>query len=318
MTHKRVLIVINKWWECDPIMNVLLHYNARPSELAWPESLNHPRPRPTQSALPDKNHNSLPRAVFKLHNIVAQIWCISDLLEHYPDEPKYQSSSEVKMKHLPKILAGEAVDLVVGVGTAGYPSSYSENGSVVVGSRVFMHNSHPNGDNPDSNWSEGPFDQILDSDFSQENFNEITLIETSPKPSVLDRFMIPPLNPASYPRLLARHDYVALANTNVTNNAEFLKTDEETLAAFCRHNNLSIARSLETTFGLIRKVSEAPFLFVSGITNRVGHFGDEVKLRSYSQNTSVAHNIGIVLSWMLPRIDAIMTGDQREITRLRT
>jgi hypothetical protein len=309
VAYKRVLIIINKWWECDPIMNVLLHYNARPPELKWPESLNHPRPRPDNNALPAENYSAAPRAVYKLNNIVAEVWCISDLLEHYLDEPKYQSSSEVKMKHLPRVLEGEAVDLVVAVGTAGHPSSYSENGSVIAGSRVFMHNSHPNGENPDSNWSQGPFDQIFDSDLSQENFNEITLIETSPKPSVLDRFMIPPLNPASYPRLLARYDYVALANTNVTNNAEFPKTDEETLSAFCMRNNLSLARSLETTHGLIRKMSKAPFLFISGITNRVGHFGDEVKLRSYSQNTSVAHNIGIVLSWMLPRIDAIITGD---------
>jgi hypothetical protein len=214
------------------------------------------------------------------------------------------------MKHLTRILEGEPVDLVLAVGTAGYPNGYSENGSVVVGSRVFMHNSHPNGENPDSNWSQGPFDQILDSDLSQENFNEITLIEAQrPKPSVLDRFMIPPLNPASCPRLLAQYDYVALANTNVTNNSEFPKTDEETLAAFCMQNDPSLARSLETTHGLIRKLSEAPFLFISGITNRVGHFADEVKLRSYTQNTSVAHNIGIVLSWMLPRIDSIMSGD---------
>jgi hypothetical protein len=36
------------------------------------------------------------------------------------------------------------------------------------------------------------------------------------------------------------------------------------------------AKSLETTHGLIRAQSNAPFMFVSGITDRVGSFHDEV------------------------------------------
>jgi hypothetical protein len=38
MAKKRVLLVVNKWWECDPVMNVLLHDNARPANiLGWPD-----------------------------------------------------------------------------------------------------------------------------------------------------------------------------------------------------------------------------------------------------------------------------------------
>src|SRR5688572_19567883 len=50
---KRVVVIANKWWECEPLMFVLLHNNARPhATLGWPSQLNHPRPRPDQTKLP--------------------------------------------------------------------------------------------------------------------------------------------------------------------------------------------------------------------------------------------------------------------------
>lgn len=307
MTKKRVVVVVNKWWECDPVINVLLNDNARPAAvLGWPKPLHHPRQRPDQKKLPGENPSPVPRAVFNLNNSTAEVWCISDLLEHYADIPEYQSSSELKARYLPMIFSGQPADFVVAVGTAGHPGIYSENGSVVVGTKIFMHNGHPNGENPASNWSEGPFDTILDSALGEAAFNQITTIETSPKPSVVDRFVVPPLNPASYGKLIARYDYVALGDVNVTKYAEYIVKDEETLKAFTDRYNVSLARSLETTHGLIRKQSDAPFIFVSGITDRVGHFDDELSPRPYAQNTSAAHNAGVVLAWTLPKIDSLL------------
>ena len=122
----------------------------------------------------------------------------------------------------------------------------------------------------------------------------------------MDRFTVTPLNPTSYGKLIARYDYVALGDLNVTNYTEYTGKDEETLKAFTDKYNISLARSLESTHGLIRKQSNSPFIFVSGITDRVGHFDDEVGLRPYAQNTSAAHNAGVVVAWMLPRIDSIL------------
>jgi hypothetical protein len=310
MTQKRVVVVVNKWWECDPVVNVLLNDNARPkTELGWPDPLHHPRKRPDQKNLPKDNPSPVPRAIFNLKNITAEVWCISDLLEDYPDlptKPNYQSSSELKAQRLPRVFTGAAVDFVVAVGTAGYPSPYSENGSVVVGSKIFIHNGHPNGENPISNWKDGPFDQLIDSKIGQDTFNAITIIETSPKPTVLDCFMIPPLNPTGNGRLIARYDHVALGSVNVTDYTEYTQKDDETLKTFTDKYNISTARSLETTHGLIRVQSDAPFIFVSGITDRVGHFGEEVGPRTYAQNTSAAHNAGVVVAWMLPKIDLML------------
>jgi hypothetical protein len=91
---KRVLIIANKWFECDPLMNVLLHHDAAPTALGWPSPLNYPRPRPTAPLPIDPAPK--PRAVFQLSRCTAEIWCVSDLLEHLPDTGQFQSSSERK------------------------------------------------------------------------------------------------------------------------------------------------------------------------------------------------------------------------------
>ena len=311
MPKKRIVVVANKWWECDPMMNVLLHDFARdPEALGWPEPLNHPRRRPPQppaGELPAENPSPQPRAIFRMSKIDVEVWCISDLLEHLPDKLKFQSSSEVKSKYLPKIFgAGSKPSLVIAFGTAGYPDDATQNGSVVVGSGIFMHNCHPNGENKESNWTAGPFDTLVPSPLDAETFNALTVIETSPKPTVLSRFLVEPLNPASLTMLLARSDYVAVGALNVTDYTEYAKTDDAALSAFKATNNVSLARSLETTHGLIRVQSDAAFLFISGITDRVGHFSEEVAPRSYAQNFGAGHNAGIVLAWLLVRANRVL------------
>ncbi len=305
---KRVLVVANKWWECDPLMGVLLHDNARPAQaLGWPKQLNHPRQRPDQNGLPPENPSPTPRGLFRLTNVDVEVWCISDLLEHLPDKGKFQSSSEQKVKYMPKVFTGAQPDFVIAFGTAAYPNLNSENGSVVVGSRAFIHDGHPAASpNQDSAWHDGPFDQLLLSSVDAEFFDELTVVETSPTPSVFGRFLVPPLNAVANGRLIARHDLCALSEVNVTDYTEYATKDKETVAAFTQSNNISLAGSLETTHGLIRVSSNAPFVFVSGITDRVGFFDTEVNPRSYAQNTVAAHNAGIVVAWMLPQLDRLL------------
>lgn len=142
----RILIVVNKWWECDPVLLALTSNNARPlispdvSPLGWPQPLQPTRPRPEPNSPPKENPNPLPRAIFHLNNVDAEVWCVSDLLEHLADTADFQSSSEQKKRYLPRTFRGAAPALVIAVGTAGYPfaedEAPSENGSVVVGTGV--------------------------------------------------------------------------------------------------------------------------------------------------------------------------------------
>jgi hypothetical protein len=122
MAKKRIIVVANKWWECDPIMFVLLSgYTQLTPALDWPGSLNHPHHRPDKTKPAPKLALPMPRATFTISNISVEIWCISDLLEHLPDKQEYQSSSEVKMGLLSRIFTGQEPDLVIAIGTTAFP-----------------------------------------------------------------------------------------------------------------------------------------------------------------------------------------------------
>ena len=244
----------------------------------------------------------MPRAVFSIQGSYAEVWCISDLLEHLPDDNKFQSSTAQKAKYLPKIFRGEEPGLVIAVGTAGLPEETSENGSVVTGTKCFVHNAYAGGTNFDSDWRVGPFDTIIDSSISEVAFRELVNLDQAPS-----RFLVPPLNPGSQLRVLGDHCFVALSGVNVTEYSEYTQADAATLDAFVQAKSGLPAKSLETTHGLIRVQSLAPFLFVSGITDRVGHFDTEVQPRSYAQNTVAAHNAGVALGNLLVNLNALMS-----------
>ena len=138
---ERVCIVVNKWWELEPVLWALLNDNARPADkLGWPSLNCHPRPRPNPARLPQEAAPA-PRAVFSINGLNVEIWCISDLLEHLPNRD--QSSTEKKADQLPKIFEGDPPALTVAVGTASSVATESWNGTVVVGTRAFLHNYHP-------------------------------------------------------------------------------------------------------------------------------------------------------------------------------
>lgn len=308
VNRKRVLVITNKWWECDPLMFVLLHDQARPHDvLGWPDPLDHPRPRPNPAQLPAENSHPAPRAIFHLPRTDVEIWCISDLMEHLPDKAEFQSSSEVKMRYLRRIFdAGNEPSLVIAFGTAGFPDPTSQNGSVVVGTGIFIHNYHTNGRNPHSNWTQGPFDTLLTSPLGANLLETILRPETLPHSSIMARFVVPPLNPAEPGKLIAGHELVDLGTANVTDYREYELAGKTAREAFASQYDTSLVRSVETTHGLIRVSSTAPFVFVSGLPNRDGHFANEVDPRPYAQNTAAAHNAGVVVAWMLPTLDKAM------------
>ena len=299
---KRVMVVVNKWWECDPVLFAMLSDNARPPGSPWPSALQSGRPRPDPSHLPTENPKPLPRAVFPYKTFQAEVWCISDLLEHL--DSTLQSSSEQKAKYLPRMYSfGPSPDLVLAVGTAEFPDAMvSENGNVVVGSKVFMVDGHPDGSNPLSKWSDGPFGQVIDSSLTRSVFAKLVQFDV---PLASNRFLAVPLAPASSPWVVADYLNVALGAVNVTDYSEYSLVDPLTAKEFWSKPRDGKAASIETTHGVIRVQSESPFLFISGIVDRFGYFDQDVNPRSHGQNTAAAHNAGVVVSWLLSRFDLL-------------
>src|SRR6478752_4949127 len=171
----RVVVVVNKWYECDPFLAALLNANGRPpgSAVAWVNPLRHPRLR-TNTSAPGKEPAAgeacqQPRAVLPVGAGVMEVWCISDLLEDLPDVPAMQSSPRNKAKRMPLIFRGPKPRLVIAVGTAGFalgrslPGAERAAGHVVIGTSVFMYDYHPERAGQDDHWDCDGYDKLLTS-----------------------------------------------------------------------------------------------------------------------------------------------------------
>jgi hypothetical protein len=111
-----------------------------------------------------------------------------------------------------------------------------------------------------------------------------------------------PTNSAVPPELLPAANYVALSEVNITNYNDYAWTDRLAFERFRATNPAAPVGSIETTHGLIRIMSDAPFIFISGITDRLGYFNQDLGPRTAGQNFLAAHNAGIGMVWTLPLI----------------
>jgi hypothetical protein len=190
--------------------------------------------------------------------------------------------------------------LVIAFGTAGYPDQGNLNGSVVIGSRVFIHN--PKTSETDRYVPKHP-NKLSKTALPRDFFRDIDADVRFPAEG---RFLRTPLLPADPPVILAGHNWISLGTVNVTNYDDYVWTDPETIGAFRALNVKTTGGrigSIETTHGLIHEASEkSPFLYVSGITDGVPYFDLQVSPRNYAQNFVAAHNAGVALAWLLPEV----------------
>ncbi|THJ17143.1 MAG: hypothetical protein CAF45_016675 [Nitrospira sp. CG24E] len=314
MPHKRVLVIANKSWEATALMNVLLEPKGCPSEFPWPIKLSHPLPprHDWQSPQPRGVFNFQGNVQNKPYEVRVEVWCIQDAM----DPSVSPSSTKEKVRVLPKIFSGMETgvptsnrpDLVIALGTACFPGAKSYNGCVFIGTNVFIHDPYKSNTTHSEYWHSDNTNRLINPPpGSMDFFNpRNTFFDDVLRSQVETRLLSPPMKPATKPILLADNNYTAVGVANITNYDDYAWADLEALEAFKKanrgHQKKRPVGSLETTHGVIRLQSEAPFLFISGITDRLGQFSMDVGTRPYAQNFVCAHNTGIVTAWLLPRI----------------
>jgi hypothetical protein len=293
----RILIFANKTWEADPLVGVFRNDQARPPKFPDFDT-------PPQSTIPLNDGSTKTvqaRLVLKSTSATAELWCIKDLM----DPARSASSSEEKARVLPYVTAiGPSPSLVIAFGTATIANANSYNGSVVVGSSVFVHNPYSAAPNPNSRWTHGDIGKFLDS--SQQPINSAIFPSLDRDRASVEARMLPtPLNPAKPPILIPSASYVALSNVNVTNFNDYVWADPEAMDACKAAAPKQSVGSVETTHGVVRLVVRSQqFIFVSGIANRLGYINMEVAPRSYAQNFAASHNAAIALAWSIPALMA--------------
>jgi hypothetical protein len=307
----RMIVLANKWWECEAMLAAMLNANAFPPALSdgsisspWCDAgtLSSPRSQ-TMDA-----YNATSRAIFSYQQgganvFTVEVWCVSDLLEK--TDPS-GSSSSAKASHMKEKLfkpGGTPPDLVIAVGTAGTATEVpNRSGGVAVGAEVFLHNAHPPNTpdaNPKSDWTDQRQEKLIPPSIDKHFFEQIAAFDSS---SALLHFLPVRRNASPSPVITVGLTDVALGTLNVTDYNEYKFKDPETVAAYLAQGHKAAAVSLETTHGLIRLASDpAPFLFVTGITDAFLHFDEQVSVPvlADAQNFAAAYNTGITVRYML-------------------
>lgn len=301
--HNRVLVVVNKYWECDPLLALLLspYDKALPADFPWPSRPVEWHCRRRKNETPPAAPHLLPRLTLPFPNMDVEVWCISDFLEHLEETGKYQSGSKWKMDYLPRLFEQPA-ELVIAMGTAGHPGDLSINGCVTIGTQVFLHDGGDAADR-DNHWTAGPFQQLLASALSPDLFSKLLIggrLPEAEKRLLMERNFGYP-----QPRIFADYAATALSFSNLWDYAKYTDKDRQAEEAFREKEPRAVLRSVETTHGLIRVAAgdRTSFMFVSGITDRSQYFADDVQPNEYAQNFTAAHNAAMVIAWMLPLLD---------------
>jgi hypothetical protein len=291
-TMKHIQIFANKWWEADPLCWVALHDQARPSAFKNITVTNYPTFRstpPVPGSPRPADPPARPRLSFECAGATVEVWCIQELM----NPAENGSSSAEKARVLSPVLATPA-DLVVAFGTAGSRPGVSANGSVVIGRRVFIHDPVPAA--TVGKWTPQHPDMVIDSLFpvaSMRSFGD------GARGAAETRFLRPPIRPTEPPVVHIGNGFVSIGVVNITNYDDYIWADKASLDAFAASGAAGQAGSIETTHGIIRSLTNSPFLFVSGITDEDGLFDFQVSPRTYSQNVVAAHNAAIALCWWL-------------------
>jgi hypothetical protein len=300
---KRVLLIANKKWEVEPILSALLDETIRSPKLVNPSMLNYPMTY-AQGAI-------APRAVWNNYpSLQLELWCIQDILAPNWDP----SSSQGKHEDLPKILpfSPEEPTLVIALGTGASGSeTINQNGCVIVGSNVFIHNFHPaSSPNPKSIWDDPVrFNQLIPSSISPGFFDSVNTAAKSAVPSLLRPYM----HPAKEIQVFADIDYMTVSTVNVTNYLDYPKSDPASIRAVKKAGVTKPVGSVETTYGIVRLLTEAPFVFINGVPNRYLKTKTDLNgkdslgnTKTTAQNYTAAFNAGVLLAWLIPEISGFL------------
>jgi hypothetical protein len=296
----RIMVLANKTWEVDPLVEVFRNPEARPP--IFPAS-------DTPRKITVKRNDATTKEVQARLSLksgtgsMLEVWCVRDLMD---SPPKSSSSSEEKARVL-KFLADAdpKPSLIVAFGTAATAGTHSNNGCVVVGSSVFVFDAHPSGGNQESQWTHPDIGRLQDLSGQAVNaplFNpKDGVLAVAQRSAIEARFLGPPIHAATPPTMIISPAHVALSNVNITDANDYAWADPAGLCAFAAAQPTQTAGSIETTHGVIRlMVPSQQFLFVSGIANRMGYFNMETAPRPYAQNFAASHNAAIALAWMIP------------------
>lgn len=279
---KRILIVVNKNWECEPFMEAFKKYAPA-------------RPVVDLSSRHTDNYMSSCRAEYHLKNYDVMIRCIQDLMD--PDKGK--SNSEEKYRVLPGYIAADKPDLVISVSTAeSTPEGKNNlNGCVVFGGQYFMFDAKKYDLSSQSNLDVS--NAACAYEYDKELFK---LLDEDLSQVAGTNFKVPENNPADVMRIEAAPNYACVGVVNIEDYKAYEKADPAAYSAYPENHETYPPMSIETTHGIVRMATpkEISVIFVSPIVDRYCSFAEDVKGH---QNEFCSYNAGVAVAEYIKRID---------------
>ncbi|MDQ2834496.1 MAG: hypothetical protein M3Y50_12250 [Acidobacteriota bacterium] len=295
MAIHKIVVIANKKWEAAPILGVFRapyavgsFASSRPAE--WKSGMPYPVPQPW----PDQagQHDFAFRYTLQFGDARAECWCLADFED--------TSDSGKKSAYIPLTIASGAPDLVIAVGTAAAMAPLPQ-GSVVAGTRAFMHDPQTRPAPAQPSWPAPMLDTMMESTFAKSLAAVIAGLPTAWPINVRSRLLRPPSGRQT-PELLMDASCIAVGDVNA-DAAKYKITDPLCVDACKKVDPEARVGSIETTSALIRaKTDPAPFMFISGIANSLGFFNRDIADNEYAQNFAASHNAGVLLAWLLPAL----------------
>jgi hypothetical protein len=294
----RVIVIANTTAEADGLMAVLDSTDVRPPSLGAP--IHQPPNTPPEGL----------RGFYTNNGVRVEFWCVWEL----QGGKQLIDDTLNKVRQLPNVIRPPGKgppSMVVAFGTAAGHWATSYNGSVVVGSAVLLHSPRFLEDNEkvrevkEALATRGvKLDAIIESAKGWDFLSKADFFKGK-RPEIEAKFLKPPLNPAADPVVLLSPNRLGLASINVSNPSDYARADGETLDVALRAISKSTTTfevgGVETTHGLIRAFSpkDAPFIYVTAISNRLGCFPMELLPRRAAQHVAVINNAGVVTAYLV-------------------
>jgi hypothetical protein len=274
----RALIVTHRARECDALEDACSYTRIRPFAAHY------------QRAGGIRGR----RGMFESANGTVEIWCLEDLLPAGSGPRSSAATAEL----LPAIVGGNSIALVGSFGTAASIAPESLNGNVIIGTNTFVHDPHVAGP---SHWKAPKPDVLVTSALDATTF--LNVIGSAADRALMQPLLLPaPLDGVPRPVVIADRAFVALSDVNVTGVRDYARADAESVQAYRRSGATAPIGSLDATHALIRAYTNARFFFVSGITNRIGAYADEVVPRFDAQTFVASYNAGVAVAAMALRM----------------
>jgi hypothetical protein len=315
----RIVIVANTYYEGDGLMDVLCNRWARnpkhgvPDDMVWPRPIADLNANPAIPVDPRPRCRITTQAQTSNATATVEIWCLDDLMDrkiNHGDSKDKQTAMDAIKYYKPFGPSGGVApppDGVVAFGTAAFPDIVPYDGCATVGGTIYVRDASADGTGTHSDWSWDRMNTLVPTNKLEKFFKSFP----ADSPTVLtinSQMLTVPVNPSSKPRLILAADGVAVSSVNIPSGTPYALVDQKTVAAAQQAGATNVT-SVETTHGVIRAQwsIDTPFLYVTAICNRIGHFPDEAQ-GNYPQEFAAVHNAGIALNHVLPYlVEALAT-----------